>query len=51
MRKVCEQGKQSIFSALLMFTSKITEVVFAEDFESIKVLHCVNSQCRFCYYG
>lgn len=43
MRKICKQGKQSIFSALFVFTSKITEVVFAEDFESVKVLHCVNS--------
>lgn len=43
MRKMCKQGKQSIFSALFVFTSKITEVVFAEDFESVKVLHCVNS--------
>lgn len=36
MRKMCKQGKQSIFSALFMFTGKITEVVFAEDFESVK---------------
>lgn len=49
--KKCKQGKQSIFSALFMFTGKITEVVFAEDFESVKVLHSVSSQCRFCYYG
>lgn len=43
MRKMCKQGKQSIFSALFVFTSKITELVSAEDFESVKVLHCVNS--------
>lgn len=51
VRKVCKQGEQSIFSALFTFTSKITEVVFAGDIESVNVLHCVNSRCRFCYYG
>lgn len=49
MRKVCKQGKQSIFSALFMFANKIIQVVFAEDLES--ALHYVNSQCRFCYDG